>query len=178
MSMDVSSGRNAVAVLLEGRMGIVCELQFGRETGGDSPVEISVESQDQPFRVMNRGASLLSIQTGSSEPGINTTNRCAIFAESSNVSKPFIESVDVQSNYQAMSLRGVNDRRTYARNFINPTWNLDLRGPGCGGEGKEEVDQGHTDCGLPVEDGTSTFYRHLCSEDDPPRSGMLVPDLQ
>jgi hypothetical protein len=29
MSMDVSSGRNAVAVLLEGRMGMVCELRCG-----------------------------------------------------------------------------------------------------------------------------------------------------
>lgn len=171
MSMDVSSGRNAVAVLLEGRMGIVCELQFGQATGGDLSVEISVESQDQPCRSINRGASLLSIQTGSTG---GATNRCSIFAESSMFGKPYIESVDVQSNHQSLSLQGVNDRRTHAQNFINSTWNLDLQGPRQGGVAKDEQDHNHTECVLPVENGTSTFYRHLCSDDDPPRSGMFI----
>ncbi|KAF1971464.1 hypothetical protein BU23DRAFT_183013 [Bimuria novae-zelandiae CBS 107.79] len=171
MSMDVSSGRHAVAALLEGRMGIVCELRFGQKPNPHSPVEILVGSHDQPYRTIPSGASISSSRMGDLGFGVNAADRELIFGDVSDSRTPYIESVDVQSNYQAVSLHGVHDQRTYAQNYINNTWNLDLRGPRQNGS-QGNFDESHAGCALPVEDGTSTFYRHLCSEDDPPRSGM------
>lgn len=47
MSMDASSGRNAVAALLEGRMGVVCELRLCEDTA-DPRSKLSGMSDSQP----------------------------------------------------------------------------------------------------------------------------------
>ncbi|CAG5183619.1 uncharacterized protein ALTATR162_LOCUS10671 [Alternaria atra] len=58
MKMDVSSGRHTIVALLEGRMGLVCELQYGRTVRGNGPVEVHVDI-DGP----ERGTTSASIQT-------------------------------------------------------------------------------------------------------------------
>ena len=81
--------------------------------------------------------------------------------------------VDVQASCEAISLQNTNDQRSYDQNRINQTWNLTLRGPASGTRNKERL----LSCGrtVPIESGTSTFYRHICSEDDPPRSVSICP---
>jgi hypothetical protein len=116
MSMDVSSGRNAVAALLEGRMGMVCELHSG--------------------------------STSQSESHVADRNRASF------------ESIDVQSNNQAIRLQDTSDHRTYSENLINQTWNLNLQGPR---QTATQIDDPTHICArhIPIDNGTSTFYRHL-----------------
>lgn len=171
MSMDVSSGRHAVAALLEGRMGMVCELRFTQEQDDDPPVEIMVRGNNRSYRTMASGACILSSQTNDFETGIDAAGRQSRFSECSDSQIPYIESIDVKSNHQAMSLHSMHDQRTYAQNYINHTSNLKLQGPRHNTSLAGVLNFDQPSCTLPVEDGTSTFYRHLCSEDDPPRSG-------
>jgi hypothetical protein len=171
MSMDVSSGRHAVAALLEGRMGMVCELQFGKELNVDPQVRVLVRGSNRSYRTTTRGVSICSSQTDDFEDGIDATNRQSRFSEPSDSQIPYIESVDVQSNHQAMSLYEMHNQRTYAQNYINHTSNLNLQGPRHKTSRTNVTDYGQINFILPIEDGNSTFYRHLCSEDDPPRSG-------
>jgi hypothetical protein len=47
VNMDASSGRHAVAALLEGRMGLVCELHYSRNTKHEDLIEILNEVLEQ-----------------------------------------------------------------------------------------------------------------------------------
>ncbi|KAF2031781.1 DUF221-domain-containing protein [Setomelanomma holmii] len=125
MSMDVSCGRHAVAALLEGRMGIVCELRYGHPLECESPIEFS--------------------------------------------------SVDVQADHQAIGLEGIDDHRQHDRNLVSTTWHLNMRSqPQLLSSPVRSAARTYSQS-LPIENGTSTFYRHLCSEDDPPRSVSICP---
>ncbi|CAN9430744.1 unnamed protein product [Alternaria alternata] len=71
--MDVSSGRHAIAALLEGRMGLVCELHYGRTIRGNDPVEVHVDVDGQ-----EKGTASASIQTScvnDYETGMNLQGR-------------------------------------------------------------------------------------------------------
>ncbi|OAG00431.1 uncharacterized protein CC84DRAFT_1155234 [Paraphaeosphaeria sporulosa] len=175
MSMDISYGRNAVAALLEGRMGMVCELHLGWDLSNDPPGEILVRGNNSLYETTARGASIHSSQTKNFETGINTADRCSRFAARPDSQIPYIESVDVKSNHQATSLHAMHDQRMHAQNYINHTTNLNLQGPRHNASFTSISDYDQGSCTLPVEDGTSTFYRHLCSEDDPPRSVSICP---
>ncbi|OAL06826.1 hypothetical protein IQ06DRAFT_204093, partial [Phaeosphaeriaceae sp. SRC1lsM3a] len=106
MSMDASSGCHAVALLLEGRMGQVCELHHDSDDEG-CPAVHAYESE-----------------------AFNT--------------------VHVQSDCHTIRLRGNVDMRCHPQSQNCP----------------------NTSCRriAIIDRGVSTFYRHLCSEDDPPRS--------
>jgi len=60
MSMDTSSGHHAVAALLEGRMGMVCELRYGIQPRDESPPEIFVEKSDRSAHTSTRTTILTS----------------------------------------------------------------------------------------------------------------------
>ncbi|KAH8726313.1 hypothetical protein GQ44DRAFT_758966 [Phaeosphaeriaceae sp. PMI808] len=83
--------------------------------------------------------------------------------------------IDVQANYQGIGLLGVDDHRTHDHNLINYSWNLNIHGPLQGH--KFQGQSSKTACcrGIPMENGVTTFYRHICSEDDPPRSVSVCP---
>jgi hypothetical protein len=153
MSMDVSCGRHAVAALLEGRMGMVCELRHGDPTGHDSPVEVHIDSHEYTSE--------------------STTT--ALFLTSEERHSGSFSAIDVRSNIEDIIIQGTNDHRRYEQNLINPTWNLHLHGlpPDQGAPGGSKVDARSRS--IPIENGTSTFYRHLCSDDDPPRSVSICP---
>lgn len=171
MSMDVSYGRHAVAALLEGRMGMVCGLRTNQGPSDEPPVETPMRRNNRSYQAIAGGSSILSGQTYDFETSIDATDRLPRFAEYSDSQMPFIESIDVKSKHQAMSLHAMDDQRTYAQNYINHTSNLSFQGPRCSAPLTSISTYDRNSCTLPVEDGTSTFYRHLCSEDDPPRSG-------
>lgn len=153
MSMDVSCGRHAVAALLEGRMGMVCELRYGGQMGHESPVEVHVESHEYTFQRTTTVAYLTTEERHSGS----------------------FDSIDVRSNIEDVTLRETNDHRRYEQNLINPTWNLHLSGRSTGLSTPSEDKVDGTPRNIPIESGTSTFYRHLCSEDDPPRSVSICP---
>ncbi|PSN60599.1 hypothetical protein BS50DRAFT_579124 [Corynespora cassiicola Philippines] len=178
MSMDATSGRNAVAALLEGRMGLVCELRYGRNQDSDNPVDIHVESKGISCRTTSK-TSVATNRANEIDTGGNTTDRTVTARQDAQTRKHqhiAFNSVDVQANRQAVSLQGTDNDQTHHANLINQTWNLHLRGPPS--DWSSQVDAADAiACPryIPTEKGTSTFYRHLCSEDDPPRSVSICP---
>ena len=176
VSMDVSSGRHAIAALLEGRMGLVCELHYGRTIRGNDPVEVHVDVDGQ-----EKGTASASIQTScvnDYETGMNLQGRSI-----ARMHRPFVQerdpasfdTISVRSNNEHINLHNTNDCRTYDQHFINHAWNLILSGPS-----RNHTAQAHCisrSClhSVPVETGTTTIYRHLCAEDDPPRSISICP---
>ncbi|KAF2134228.1 DUF221-domain-containing protein [Dothidotthia symphoricarpi CBS 119687] len=179
MSMDVSSGRNAVATLLEGRMGMVCELRYGCRPGDESLAEVDAESNKHSSQTFTKTPTFAS-HASEFESGLNSAAHVSSRVRNSTSSvqeresDPF-DAIDVHSSHQEVSLQGANDCRTYHRNLINQTWNLDLHGPPTELTSKVNITAGSYTNNIPVESGTSTFYRHLCSEDDPPRSVSICP---
>ncbi|KAF2683493.1 hypothetical protein K458DRAFT_478370 [Lentithecium fluviatile CBS 122367] len=180
VSMDVSSGRNAIAALLDGRMGMVCELHYDHKAEPDNSIETHVETQGHPYRTA-ANASIATSRESEFEARVDAADNSSLSQrrgrqhhEERNRT-PF-DSVDVQSNYEAVSLQEINDRRMYVQNHVNQTWNLNLRG--APSRSPSGIDSKHTKAcarSIPLENGTSTFYRHLCSEDDPPRSVSICP---
>ena len=79
MSMDATSGRNAVAALLEGRMGMVCEVRFGRNVE-DGPVDIHVETHTDPYRTTTR-ASVFTSGTSNFEAGVDFANHTSAITQ-------------------------------------------------------------------------------------------------
>lgn len=153
MTMDASSDRHSIAALLECRMGMVCELQ--------NDIHTLQKSQE--------GTSHLP-----SEPLSSAGNRKGMSRAFNNRVAP--ESIKVQSNHQTVTLQATNDPDTHTQHQINQTWNLSLHGPDAGSSNNMDPGTTHTCSGtVPIEDSTSTFYRHLCSEDDPPRSVSICP---
>ncbi|RII10306.1 hypothetical protein CUC08_Gglean006296 [Alternaria sp. MG1] len=130
VSMDVSSGRHAIAALLEGRMGLVCELHYGRTIRGNDPVEVHVDVDGQ-----EKGTASASIQTScvnDYETGMNLQGRSI-----ARMHRPFFQerdpasfdTISVRSNNEHINLHNTNDCRTYDQHFINHAWNLILSGP-------------------------------------------------
>jgi hypothetical protein len=177
MSMDVSSGRNAVAALLEGRMGIVCELRFGQTSGSESPVEVEVETNTHAYRTTTK-ASILTSRASEFGDGLDVSDQVLTTSHRPGPRRNWtnFSSVNVQANHDAVTLHGTDNHRTHDRNWINHAWNLDIRGSPTASNTARQNDLSKACLGnIPIETGTSTFYRHLCSEDDPPRSVSICP---
>jgi hypothetical protein len=170
ISMDASSGRHALAALLEGRMGLVCELECGRKskiqvleevlekhTLGEAQSDMTFCHSQDTVKIdvpKHRSSSVRSSFPYIQERGIDQIN-----------------TIDLRSNQDGAALQDVDNHHSHDHNLINSTWNLNMHGH----------PQDHSSptrpcfaC-VPIESGTTTFYRHLCSEEDPPRSVSICP---
>ncbi|KAF2266336.1 hypothetical protein CC78DRAFT_155019 [Lojkania enalia] len=189
MSMDVTAGRNAVAALLEGRMGMVCELRFSNNAGDEGLVEVHVQSDGHP-RLAARTPTGTSHGSEIGET-IDIANRHSLRKRASRTNggsrgsnrrtsdvhaSANFNSVDVQANYDYFTLNNTDDHCSHMRNWINHTWNLSLRAaPATVQSFLASNATSSRGWNIPIESGTSTFYRHLCHEDDPPRSVAICP---
>ncbi|KAF2854770.1 DUF221-domain-containing protein [Plenodomus tracheiphilus IPT5] len=172
MSMDVSSGRHAIAALLEGRMGMVCELRYGRRASDVDSVKVQVDRYDSSDDVVKRSPIFTSrANSPETQPSTNEAQSRSYIQEQDRGS---FHAVDVISDHEYISLRGTNDGRAHERNLVNDSW-PEFQRPTNLQQSQENSKS--TSCGhsIPLERGTSTFYRHLCSEDDPPRSVSICP---
>ncbi|KAJ4984657.1 F-box domain-containing protein [Stagonosporopsis vannaccii] len=180
MSMNASVGRDAIAALLEGRMGMLCELELrpqpfrlaSRDTcvGGDG---YSPRSAAQPSTSTRQSDDF----SGTPESAEHTSCRVhRTFPYRRDIRPASFDTIELHSHNHAYDLRDTDDISTHDRNLINQAWNLTLRGPlrHPGTTSKIEVPVQN----IPIESGTSTFYRHLCSEDDPPRNVSICPQRQ
>jgi hypothetical protein len=160
LSMDVTAGRNAVAALLEGRMGIVCELNCGQAESAESTT--------------GAGSKDTKIGNTSGETHWQRKKKSS-YANRGNIG-PFLsstfDSVDVRSNSNKDMLSHMDREHTRNRNWINQSWDLTMRGSPFA---QLSNPNSRSKRGIPVDNGTSTVYRHLCSEDDPPRSVAICP---
>jgi hypothetical protein len=166
-SMDASQGRHAVAAILEGRMGMVCEIRCGRRHEHERPQQLVCTRSRT--RIVT---SYVSEDNESIKPpeytstGVNSSMPCV-----QEHDMELFTAINVQSHYQSVGLKGVDNHRTHDRNMINATWNLNMHGS-LRGHTPPNKPYSH---GIPIECGISTFYRHLCSEDDPPRCVAVCP---
>lgn len=177
VSMDVSSSRHAIAALLEGRMGLVCELHYGRTVGGNGSVDVHVDV-DGPEKDVTTSASIQTRCINDYEAGMSLQGRNTV-----RMHRPFVQERDpatfdtigVRSNNQRINLQNTDDHQTHDQHFINHVWNLNISGPSRGPSAQGLCTFESCVHTVPVERGTTTIYRHLCAEDDPPRSVSICP---
>jgi len=177
MSMDTSAGRHAIAALLEGRMGMVCELRYGNESD-DTPAEPPLSSPGSS-PCSTTGIGVRNACSGDVVEGTNSVEHILsgshrISPTSQEQDEPF-SAVNLRSNSQVVAIQDIDLPRRHHRNLINQTWNLKLHAPLRKRNSPSPDTWGNRQMTMPVENGTSTFYRHLCSEDDPPRSVSICP---
>lgn len=176
MSMDASSNRFAVAALMDNRMGMVCDIG-GRSR--QSSCTSSATELSSPGTTLGTPAGP-SIFTGRDPHGssqINARRRGSNRSGSSATAVPF-NAISIQSPTEGFELRDTSNERSHERNIINRAWRTTLRG-------SRRVPSGHTsgplyekleaEGGMPVETGPRSIYRHLCSDEDLPRSVAICP---
>ena len=155
MSMDVSSRRLAISVLLEGRMGLLCNTPIDGSTNRQPSPE-SAEHQPGPnsehFKVRTstvrtacRWAPLTSDQagTGVGRLDLDSGRNTEVFQIRSDE--------DVETFVDDHTERG----RTAAH--INQAWNS------------------HATHGETIPGRHCIYYHQICSDDDPPRSVAMCP---
>jgi hypothetical protein len=154
MNMDGSSGRPTVAALLEGRMGIVCELQYG-EAVIKSPAVVELKSTER-------------ITFESSSTDIDNQSDNNIQSARDEV-EPIYE-IHLRSGNSRACIRGLWDSEMNETNLICQTWPLKLRGI--------LEDSSNETCTrrLRVEKGKCIIYRRLCLKEDAPLSVSICPD--
>lgn len=173
LSMDVSAGRHALAALLEGRMGMVCELHYGCRAESQSLVDVCIKSNMTKTPTLWSDSSIPEENLESSHRMSAQKTRNTSFAQERSFES--FNAVNLRSNRQNFHIRDTDDARTYDQSLINDTWNIRLHGPRAKSDATcyRAVNCNQS---IPLEIGSSTFYRHLCSEDDPPRSVSICPE--
>ena len=177
MSMNASAGRDAVAALLEGRMGMVCELRYGCPSPEPGSGDTCVEGDGYPPRT-SAWPGTPTGETSDLQDAIDSSEHTSprVLRSFPYVQNPDLGSfntIELKAHNQGFNLRGTDDTGTHDRNLINQTWNLNLCGPLKKLRTKSKMTPSVQN--MPIENGTSIFYRHLCSEDDPPRNVSICP---
>ena len=155
VSMDTSSRRFAIAALLDGRMGLVCDLQMSDQTR--RPSRNSTRSSSwNPLLEQYRpaGTTLRSGSEGALGPDRPVANILGKRRERS-----WSHGGSGESNLQAR--RGMFDM------LIGPTDECPSLHSG--------VDAKPYQTSIPIEIGPRSIYRNLCSDEDPPRSVAICP---
>ncbi|KAI9812508.1 MAG: hypothetical protein M1832_000402 [Thelocarpon impressellum] len=161
VSMDTSSQRYAVAILLEGRMGLVCDL--------DERTNHLSQSSTRSWSRLGRGSG-----SGSgSQESFHASSWAPSFAL--RTTDQFIP--HPRSEAVAAGIRGA---------YRDGVWSLEECEAWCmpsswGGTNFgaaeqalcSEADQRLLSMG--VHSGAQSVYRHLCSDEDPPRSVSICP---
>jgi hypothetical protein len=80
-----------------------------------------------------------------------------------------IGSIDVQAGNDQINLQDADNHQSHERNHINRNWELLLRG---GGSNLAHTRNAQA---IPIDNGPRSIYRHLCSDDDPPRCVSMCP---
>lgn len=157
VSMDTSSQRFAVAALLEGRIGLVCDLH--EKTPSSSwrrsfPQALSTATRD------GRSSSYNPVSSG--EPGVTE-------ATSTHGYATFRASPDDRALARAIAEASLSEFRG-ARD-IRTSWRMDDPHVSPEPEPSESSNAGY----IPLENGIRSIYRNLCSAEDPPRSVAICP---
>ncbi|KAH6671091.1 hypothetical protein B0J14DRAFT_669970 [Halenospora varia] len=195
-SMDTSSGRYAIAILIDGRMGLVCDLaamnqshltpQHGRNSRkgskGSVPTHSSVEDFDnQTHQVMSfldrvhlnsSSSNLVSSGAPPNEPpfvfpGIATAR--SSFAPLENDLSEWEDAFTEAVPQTSRDARQSAQSSSLPRaTSMRPESRMHSILPPISDGGLESFI-------MPIETGPRSLYRNLCSEDDPPRSVAICP---
>jgi hypothetical protein len=172
-SMDTSSHRYAIAVLLDGRMGLVCDLTSLRDRTRRRSTNRYRTNRDTPFSRGNEYRNRVSISSSRSRgPHRAQADQPFVF--------PIIAAEASLSNFSLESERPIWEDLTQSQVLTY----------GTPAAGKSQSTsrllfgqigfQGHATnlfptCTMPVESSIPTLCAPLCSVDDMPRSVALCP---
>lgn len=159
VSMDTSSNRFAVAALLEGRVGLVCDLH------------------ENALSSSRRRSTTQALSSFTRECGPSTYS-------SASSGEPLV--TEASSPHKYSTIRTSSDDRALARTFaeaslpevhgardIRTSWRMDdpLVSPEPGLSQGSSTKTGY----IPLESGIRYIYHNLCSADDSPRSVAICP---
>jgi hypothetical protein len=172
-SMDTSSHRYAIAILLDGRMGLVCDLTSLRDRMHRLSIGKYRMSQDAPFSRGGEYRNRVSISPSRSRgPPRAQADQPFLF--------PIIAAEAPQSNFPLESERNAweDTDQSHLQPRTLPSAEL-LRSQTRKLFGQAGF-QGHATnlfppCSMSVESSTPTLYAPLCSANDMPRSVALCP---
>lgn len=160
VSMDTSAQRFAVAALLEGRVGLVCDLHENTRLPSrkrSNPQVSSAVTRDCKTSIYS------SVSSG--EPGVTEAtppNEHASFRASPN------------DRALARAIAEASHPEVHGARDIHMSWRMDdpLVSPESG---PSRLSLSSNTGYIPLETGIRSIYRNLCSAEDPPRSVAICP---
>lgn len=182
-SMDTSSHRYSIAILMDGRMGLVCDIKTSNLLTMDNTncwgKKAATTTTDVPQSIKFRGTSFLDRTSLNSSASASSS--CNLASEAPFVfpgitacgatysadDKGTWEDVFKGDMPESTRTAGPSSRHTslsrpnvLARDFdLTPQVEIEKTG----------------DSSMRVETGPRSLYRNLCSDDDPPRSVAICP---
>jgi len=189
-SMDTSSNRYAVAILLDGRMGLVCDINtnigassstvHGRARNSGRSASHFPVPDDVPESGGLRGTSFLdrvSLKTSASNSSQPTEEPPFVFPWIATTSSSFapVDNLDWHDVFQgdmpeSTRTAGPSSRHGSLHRACVAGTESRMQYPVDSDDGREP----RMIC-VPIEDGPRSLYRNLCSDDDPPRSVAICP---
>ncbi|KAG9243389.1 hypothetical protein BJ878DRAFT_423731 [Calycina marina] len=196
-SMDTSSNRYAIAALLDGRMGLVCDLstrvsRSDQKKGGTfarerATPEGTTTEQSQGIESHPQGPSFLDrvfLNSSSSTLGAGGTSVVAPFVFpgiASSVAIPYASSAgaclgptDVLDSDRIIGVEPGAAQTSSGSSSRSISDGRD-NGAGINSATSLEGSYGLFMNAMPVESGPRSLYHNICSEDDPPRSIAICP---
>ncbi|KAE8446856.1 hypothetical protein EG329_011487 [Mollisiaceae sp. DMI_Dod_QoI] len=193
-SMDTSSQRYAIAILLDGRLGVVCDITtisplYSLSTEGSSgntgsrifpgsktsSYEFSASGRMQGTSFLDRVSLKSSSAPLRSErpcpeppfvfPGIATTGASFSHINDSEWQDVFQGDIPESSRTAGPSSRHTSLPRAFVVGRDGQLQEFSMS--------SQALEQNSSS--MPIEDGPRSLYRNLCSEDDPPRSVAICP---
>ncbi|PQE11703.1 F-box domain-containing protein [Rutstroemia sp. NJR-2017a WRK4] len=186
-SMDTSSHRYAVAVLLDGRMGLVCDIAASNVVPQMSEAEVASSSQAAypvdradiripPYNGFHHSVSFLDRVSLDSSAPVQFPGR----------SMTAFVFPGIAVTRSGASCPDAGKEQTYEREFGTAAAGRSAYPPavsgshfvGLGGRSRSRFPARRSPGNIkamPVESGPRSLYRNLCSEDDPPRSVAICP---
>ncbi|CAD6441479.1 b7a490ab-2979-4a99-a354-5d14c3ed9e85 [Sclerotinia trifoliorum] len=186
-SMDTSSHRYAIAALLDGRMGLVCDISLSTiapPTSSD-PGTADLSSQHSsrsdlslsPGNDTHHGVSFLDrVSLDSSAPVQRAGRSTTAFVF------PGIATTCSGGSSPGVAQRPEYNEASRSASAVKNSYPPEETGPHSVGAGSRMRSRlparkysNLNTREMPVETGTRSIYRNLCSEDDPPRSVAICP---
>jgi hypothetical protein len=191
-SMDTSSKRYAIAILLEGRMGLVCDITaLNRPTG--RATQDNTERHEQPESSDTRGKDILRSE---GLKGTSFLDRVSLNS-SASVFSGGIPSREPPFVFPGIATSGATFAPTdesewldvcqcevpHTSQTVSPLYRHSSLPRGSKlrrGSRLTSILPPHQDVEagvhrMPIETGPRSLYRNLCSDDDPPRSVAICP---
>jgi hypothetical protein len=171
VSMDTSCGRFAIAALLDGRMGLVCDIANSIITHDPAAIAAGAVAEDMTVLGTGGSGSSNSNSSNSSAAHLNSRANGRIAHDGFAFTESELAEINELEGSSRVWAATANDS---ARLAVIP------------GAMPEEHDvetaawppPNPPPCGantIPVEAGPSTVYRNVCSVDDPPISVAICP---
>lgn len=186
-SMDTSSQRYAIAVLLDGRMGLVCDIAVSNIA---RPISSDPSTSDLSSLYSSR--SDLSLSPGDDfQHGVSFLDRVSLDSSApvqrAGRSTTAFVFPGIATTRSGGGLTSAGQRPDYhealrSASAVKSSYPPEETSPHSVGTqsrfrsklpARKSSDGGVR--GVPVESGPRSIYRNLCSEDDPPRSVAICP---